>query len=612
MSRKRKTTSSDPVLQSRPRHAEMVKPVVDFYIARLKPVTCIDAVTKRWIRNAADERAAQSGFRFSERRGEHVVNWIERYCILYEGDKAGQRMDIEDWQYEYFMQVFGWVYFSEDWQRWIRRFREASVWIAKKNFKSPTLAATGLYLLCGDGEYGQKCYSLARDTKQAMIAHNHVVEMVLASRAAGEPLGLECSYNKTTGTITHEPTRSRYFVVAGDNPKSTEGFNGSLLVDEVHVVDFKLMHRVKRATISRSEPLHVEMSTAGDNADSYGFHRYEQGKRHVACESDRDYNPYFYFLDYSIPQDTPIEALYDESTIRRLGRLANPTMGRNGGILQAELMADWHNSVGSQTELRRFGMYRLNLWLKSAANWIAIQDWLACGKEFSLTDLMEYPCVGGLDLSKTLDMTALCLMFSVPDEEFGVRPHVWFWFWLPEDTAKRYQNQIDFYRWSKYIKIVPGRTIDYELVADKLQWCAENLDFHGCGYDPYNSDKLMLILYNDYGWGEEMMTPVKQNMATMAPPTAEVERLILRREIAHNRNPVMAWQFSNCQVLGDRQGNRRPIKPTKDDYRKIDGIIALVIAQAMFDSDPTMLRGHTQDSILLFNREERDRYATPS
>jgi phage terminase large subunit-like protein len=46
----------------------------------------------------------------------------------------------------------------------------------------------------------------------------------------------ECVINKSTGQITHLPTSSVYKVVAGDNPQSQEGLNGSLMVDETHVV----------------------------------------------------------------------------------------------------------------------------------------------------------------------------------------------------------------------------------------------------------------------------------------------------------------------------------------------------------------------------------------
>jgi hypothetical protein len=133
--------------------------------------------THLWLRNTGDERAVHNGCRFDVLRGAWTVYWIERYCKLYEGegyagnpvilhgcldcdhsdfhavqdwDDDGQALHVErarlfaecvanghhiDWQYECFMRLFGWVKPSEKWKRDVRRFKQCSVWIAKKNKK---------------------------------------------------------------------------------------------------------------------------------------------------------------------------------------------------------------------------------------------------------------------------------------------------------------------------------------------------------------------------------------------------------------------------------------------------------------------------------------------
>jgi hypothetical protein len=150
-------------------------------------------VTKRWMRDASDELAVRNGCWFEPLVGAYVVWWIERYCRLYEGEQAGEplrlrglrdepeweihdqwdaeaqayalerhryyvdgikRGQARDWQYEFHMRLYGWQRQSAKWGRPVRRFRRGDVWIPKKNKKSPTLAANGLYLTCGDGEPG--------------------------------------------------------------------------------------------------------------------------------------------------------------------------------------------------------------------------------------------------------------------------------------------------------------------------------------------------------------------------------------------------------------------------------------------------------------------------
>ena len=37
-------------------------------------------------------------FDFVEEKGKHCVDWIERYCILVEGENAGQKVKLMLWQ----------------------------------------------------------------------------------------------------------------------------------------------------------------------------------------------------------------------------------------------------------------------------------------------------------------------------------------------------------------------------------------------------------------------------------------------------------------------------------------------------------------------------------
>jgi hypothetical protein len=293
----------------------------------------IDQTTRDWIRNEGDERAASAGCSFDVARASWTVWWIERYCRLYEGEGyagqpvvlhgchdcdhsefyattedfwlddsctvpgPGQELLLErarlysecvknghrvDWQYECHMRIYGWVKWRAKWKRNCRRFRQASIWIPKKQKKSPTLAANGMYLLAGDGEPGQKVFLAAKDGDQARKnAAKHTVEMLyqcpeLFDKEA--PRGGICTLNRSTLQITHEPSRSVMYPLSSSNAstqKSKEGLNGSILIDETHVVDRAFVDIISRAGISRSEPLFMEFSTAGNNPDGYGKERFD-------------------------------------------------------------------------------------------------------------------------------------------------------------------------------------------------------------------------------------------------------------------------------------------------------------------------------------------------
>lgn len=668
---------------------------VTFYINRLTPTCFLPPQTIRWCRNASDERAAQEGMRFVEEVGQFVVDWVQSHCILYEGSRANESLICDDWQYEYFMQMFGWLRLSEEVGRWLRRFTHAGVWIAKKNAKSPTLAATGLYMFVGDGEQGQHCYSVAKDGKQALIAHTHAIEMVNNS----PKLASEIRHRKTDNALIHRKSKSTYVLVAGDNKRaaeSTEGFNGSLFVDETHVVDQQHMDRLKRAGISRDEPVHVEMSTAGNNADGYGYNRYQYGQRVSALASPNDYNPHFLFIDYSTDQSVTIDKLRDRDFVERIAPLCNPAMGRI--IKKYEFLADYQDSLKSDTELRNFAMYRLNLWLNYNAVWIELADWLRCAEspirdmkieldvsptnrtdnipsdylsaqfpnpnsydaqpdplasgvrpsaqspssqnattdsesinsfvsdslnsgvhatspyrphinqfQYTLSDLAEYPCVGGLDMSIVKDMTALTLIFAVPDDILGVRPYTWTWHWLPELTALSYQGKVDLWspKLAPFITLLKQPTIDFEVVATKLEWVRSNLDFRCLGYDVFNSVPLINCLINDYGWDELSILKVPQQLRVMGPITKLVERWIVRHEIHHPNNELLNWQFQHTTLEDDKHGNYKVVKPHKDDYRKVDGVVSMLIASIVLTLPELGLWSRDSGSILLYERKPK-------
>jgi phage terminase large subunit-like protein len=245
----------------------------------------VDSATKRWIRNAADERAVRNGCWFDEARGQLPIDWAEEYLRLWEGEQAGEPLIAHDWQVEGTLRLFGWVRHSDRWGRDVRRFTQASFWVPKKSKKSPTAAWWGLYLFAGDGEQGQKVFSGAKDGTQAGLMQRHAFEMAKASPA----LAAVCKFRENDMRITHVPTRSTYTILSsGDSrsQKAKEGINGSIIIDETHVVDDEFMRRINRAGISRSEPLLIEVSTAGKDPNCYGRRRYDHGKRVEAGQTE--------------------------------------------------------------------------------------------------------------------------------------------------------------------------------------------------------------------------------------------------------------------------------------------------------------------------------------
>ena len=45
----------------------------------------------------------------------------------------------------------------------------------------------------------------------------------------------------------------------------------------------------------------------------------------------------------------------------------------------------------------------------------------------------------------------------------------------------------------------------------------------------------------------------------------------------HDGNPITAWEAGHIQAKEDYNGNMRPVKPLRQDQKKIDGIVATIM-----------------------------------
>lgn len=540
-----------------------------------------------------DERAAQEGCRFSEKSGQFAVDWVSSHCMIYEGSKAGLLMDIEDWQYECFMQIFGWKRKDEELNKWLRRFNTAHVWISKKNGKSPTAAAMGLYMLMGDGEAGQKCFSAAHDGEQAKIAHKHALAMVQMS----PQLNYWCHVNNSTGCITYLPTRSEYSIVTGKNVKSTQGLNGSVFIDEVHVVDEAQYDSLQYAGVSRHEPILATFSTSGSDISSLGYNLYCKSQD---ISKGTLYDPKTYVM---ICGDTSAEKVatpegrlrniqqddfYDEAVATPIILRSNPAAGRL--VRNEELIASYRSSKRTRTEFARFMHYRANQWTSGEAGWIHPSDWAQCGKHFTLAQMHEekWPCAVAVDLSRTGDMTSVTATFSVQREPEVYIPYQWTWSWIPERTAneRARTKSLNYDQWvndhSCLTVIKDAKTVPYSLVASRIGWICENFECRGIGYDAWNSAQLINMLVENYDVDPDAMYKIPQTMAVMGPLSSQFEKDVLDKTLVHNGNELLAWQIGNVQVHEDSSHNIKPHKPQRGSHRSIDGIISSIMSEGLF------------------------------
>lgn len=565
----------------------------------------MDKTTELWIRNESDRLAITNGCRFDPARGAYTVWWIEKYCRLYEGEWAGQNVllrsgcpDVDhqifeewdeggeelsvnraaiyaqwvadggqpDWQYECTMRMFGWVRDSQRWGRVIRRFNQASIYIPKKQKKTPTLASWGVYLTCGDGEMGAKCFGGAKDGNQAGIAMAHAIAMVEQS----PELSSECKLNRNEKSIEHIPTRSKYKPLSSANERtktSKEGINGNILIDETHVVDRDFIKIISRAGISRAEPFHIEVSTAGNNPDGYGKERQDYA-RQVAVGAEK--NDQLFVAIYEAPQTLTDQELAADPI--KYGMMANPAWGHTAH--EEEYLADYNASKRTISGLADFKMYRLNIWQHTSSQWLRLDQWMGCGADFSIDDYSGQMASAGMDLSKTKDMSALSVCIPVGD-----KTQLFTRLWMTESYIEDNADKAPFKEWvaAGHLLMIPGDTIQEAFIREEFERLTKQLDLK-----VLVKDRAFAADFTE--WCEEKFPKINQidypqHAQMMEKPIDDFEAAVIEQSLIHNNNPCLNWQAGHTATHMNARGFRILKKPYKsDDYRKIDGMVASVMA----------------------------------
>jgi phage terminase large subunit-like protein len=518
-----------------------------------------EVVACRWLRLMCQRHrrdladGVQRGLHFDTEAAQHVIDFF-RFLKHSKGEWAKRFIELEPWQQACLWVLFGW-YKADG----TRRFRTSYWEIARKNGKSTIAAGVGLYLMVGDGEPGAEVYSAATKRDQARLTHSEATRMVKASPALRKRV-------TTFRDNLHIRDTATKFEPLGRDADTMDGLNvHAAIVDELHA------HRsdevwgvLETATGSRRQPLMFGITTAGFNQDSF-------------CFQLRDYA--LKVLEGIVVDDSFFGVIFsldegDDWTDPANWPKANPNLGISVKLEDLRNKALKAREIGSA--LTHFLTKHLNIWTRAAEIWLAPDKWKACGatlSAFDEEDLAGRPCYGGLDLSNTLDITALVWVFPPwgDDEFYRVLPR----FWVPEETIreKSRNERIPYDAWLRdgLIEATPGEVIDYEFIYAQVDRDAQRFDVKQIGFDRWGAADVYLRMAKA---GIEMVQ-IGQGSASMSMPMKELEKLIVSKRLAHGDNPVLTWMAHNLVAVKDAAGNVKPDK--KRSRSKIDGMVALIM-----------------------------------
>ena len=517
-------------------------------------------------------------FFYDEEKATKAVEWIEAHCYHTEGPLAPRPIKLELWQKAMLSAIFGVVDGDG-----LRQFKEVLLVVARKNGKSKLGASIADYIWRVEGGYGSRVFCIAPKLDQADIIYNDIWQMVTLDpeyKELKEYLSERDAHNKKVLDDSMLPKhRQTDLAVAGMNStvkkiafnaKKSDGFNPSLAIcDEIASWEgdkgLKQYEVMKSAMGARPEGLLLSCTTSGYINDSIYDELVKRSTRFLLGDSkETKLLPFLYMID-------DIESWYDLNELRK----SNPNLGVSvSEAFMKEEAAIAEQSLSKKAEfLTKYCCMKQN---SSLALFDAQTIEAACGDPLDLEDFRGCYVVAGVDLSRTTDLTAACIVAEKNEELY-----VFAKFFLPSERIDEAQ-QIDgvpykIYQQRGLLEGSGDNFVDYHDVFEWFRMLVEEYEIYPLqvGYDKYSAVYLVQEMSN-YGFH---MDDVFQGY-NLYPVILELEGMLKDRKVHIGDNDLLKIHLYNTAVKINAErgrGKLAKINPTAH----IDGVAALVDAMTV-------------------------------
>lgn len=508
----------------------------------------------------------KSGAHRCEPRADKVVRFFDRLLVHTKGVYARKSFDLTDWQeHDIIRPLFGEMVWSDEWDRYVRRYRVAVICLARKNGKSELVAGICLYLLVGDDEESAEVYGAAKDTKQARKVWEPAWRMVQLSKDLRDRVKV----NKHSRRLYDEKSASYYEIITSDAMGELGHNPHGFVLDEVlSQRDDSLWNAMRTAAGTRTQPMMLAVTTETNEPHSFGAQLIDEAER---VQEDQDRAPHIFAYIRKTPKDADP---WDEDNWYH----ANPALGE---FLSIEaLRQEALEAKNDPSKENAFRQYRLNQRVQQTTRYIPLHLWDECVGEVAANPDWIVPrlegakCWGGLDLSARLDLTAWCLLF-----EDG---WAWWRLWAPEEVMDELDRHTanEASRWAKdgWLTVTEGEVIDYQKVYDDIVEDTARFKIVDVTYDRWSGEPVRQELEARTGL---TMIESDTTFTRMTGPMNEFMRMLKAGELKHGGNPAVRWQADNLEAKHPRDdaSRIRPVKPdTGKTGKRIDAIPALFFA----------------------------------
>ena len=382
----------------------------------------------------------------------------------------GKPFSLVPFQIFIIVNLLGWYYVGTA----ERRFKEAFIMLGRKNGKTSLVAALAWAVSIMQRASGAITYIVANALKQAMESFEFLTGNL-------ELKGIKKEFTVHNNSFDHSiayqfedslgnPAGSMRIVALASNPGSQDSFNCNFAIaDEVAAYKTPAQYnRFKEAMKAYTNKLIVGITTAGDNANSFGYRRMEYAKK-VAAGIVKD-DSFFAFVAQA---DCDAKGNVDYTNPVQHQK-ANPNYGVT--IRPKEMLNESLQAQNDPQQRKDFLSRSLNIYTAAMLAYFDVEKFKAADAEYNWTmeELAKLPIkwYGGADLSKLHDLTAAALYGNYKGTGIIIT-HAFF----PRAAAyeKAEEDEIPLFGWEEDGWLTMSNTPTVE-VSDVVNWFKQMRD----------------------------------------------------------------------------------------------------------------------------------------
>lgn len=410
---------------------------------------------------------------FIPKDAEFVIQIIEKTFVHDKGEKLdgtplrGTPFLLEPWQKFIIYNLVGfWLAGTK-----IRRFKEAFIFIPRKNGKTRFVAALSWALGLLERRSGSTVYIVGAALEQSLQSFSFILFNL---DNMGERDSFRVLDNNQEHSISGQLADGSIYIKAlAANPDRQDSLNCNIAIaDEVHAYKTpKQYNIIKEAQKAYTNKLMIGITTAGDNMNSFCYNRLQYCKK-ILDKTVTD-EAYFVFITKADEGETG-EVNYTDPIEHEK---ANPNYGVS--IRPADILNDALQAQNDPQQRKDFFSKSLNVYTSAMRAYFNIDEFKNSDRKYvwTLSDLAKLPIdwYGGADLSKMHDLTAAALYgcYKWRHGEDDIREidiaitHAWFPIVMAHRKAE--EDNIPLFGWKDdgWLDMCNTPTVNY---ADIINW----------------------------------------------------------------------------------------------------------------------------------------------